>query len=71
MAKRKVKVPRKIAGVKIKKRHRKQLKALASHIERVEELVAAGSAVLAMLGLAHKLGGKGGNAGERSSAVAH
>ena len=53
MAKRqKVKIPKRIAGIKIKKRHRKQLRALVDRIEKFEELIATGSALVAMLGIA-------------------
>lgn len=74
MAKQKVKVPKRVAGIKIKKRHRKQLRALVDHIDRIEELVAAGTALLAMLGIAHKLGGKDDkqrDRGKRTTGLAH
>jgi RNase P/RNase MRP subunit p30 len=74
MARQKIKVPKKVAGIKIRKRHRKQLRSLAEQIDRVEELVVAGSAILAMLGLAHKIGGKGDKPrgrGKQASTLAH
>ena len=56
MAKQKVKIPKHVAGVKIRKRHRKQLRAVVGHIDKIEELLAVGTALTAMLGLGHKLG---------------
>lgn len=73
MAKNKVKVPKRIGGIKLKKRHRKQLRALVDHIDRIEELMAAGTALLAVLGLGHKLGkqDKGGDKADSSPMLAH
>lgn len=51
MAKQKVKIPKRVAGVKIRKRHRKQLRALVGHMDRIEELLAVGTALTAMLGI--------------------
>lgn len=72
MARNKIKVPKKVAGIKIRKRHRRQLRSLATQIDRVEELVVAGSAILAMLGLSNKIG-KGGKSRDRgrASTLAH
>lgn len=47
----KVKIPKRVDGIKIKKRHRRQLKALIRGIEKYQELVAIASALLALLGV--------------------
>ena len=66
MAKTKIKVPKHIAGVKIRKRHRKQLRALASHLDRIEELLAVGTA----LGIASQTLGKKNRRAQRGQSPA-
>jgi hypothetical protein len=56
VAKQSVKIPKRLAGIKLKKRQRKQLRWLVDHMGKIEELLAVGSAMLAALGLAtHRL----------------
>jgi hypothetical protein len=49
-----VKIPKRLAGLKLKKRQRKQLRWLVDHMGKMEELLAVGSAMLAALGLASR-----------------
>lgn len=58
VAKQKLKIPKHVAGVKIRKRHRKQLRALVRHMDRIEELLAVGTALTAMLGIGKGMGKK-------------
>ncbi|MBW8754075.1 MAG: hypothetical protein JF595_07960 [Sphingomonadales bacterium] len=62
MARQKTKVPKEVAGIRIRKRQRKQLRALVQHIDKIEELLAAGTALVAMLGITEKIGRKRGKA---------
>jgi hypothetical protein len=70
MAKQKLKIPKRVAGIKIRKRQRKQLRSLIEHMDRIEEVLAAGTALVTALGLSHKLGSARSDE-TRSPAVTH
>jgi|MedtruStandDraft_1076414.scaffolds.fasta_scaffold23594_2 hypothetical protein len=70
MAKQKLKIPKRVAGVKIKKRHRKQLRALVRRMDQVEELLAVGTALTAMLGIGKHMGKKD-KADDRPASLTH
>jgi hypothetical protein len=70
MAKQKLKIPKRVAGVKIKKRHRKQLRALVRRMDQIEEPLAVGTALTAMLGIGKSMGKKD-KAHDRPASLTH
>jgi len=49
MKKPKLKIPRRFAGIKIRKRQRRKLKAILRKVEGLEDMVSLGSAVVALV----------------------